>query len=232
MRRLQTLLCGAILAVFAAAPALANPVPADDMSIANGYEIYDLHCASCHGTRRLASDDQWYEPDPDQVEIDYEALIDQAQAAREAEEKRRFANIAARDGSGRWAEIPDPGNKANDADVRAQIMEELVAEIDREYGLDQEVEELDPFSTDYDLGEELGFDDYGTVEALPGAPDLSDPESFIHGIGEQALFTNIALGIGDGSLMPGYRLRLGSDEAVWDVVNYIQSLWAQQYRGQ
>lgn len=221
---LAFLFCGAV-----ALPASANPVPADDLSIANGYENYDLLCSGCHGTKVIAGDELWYEPDPYEEDIDYDALIDEVQEARERDEERRFANIARRDGSGRWAEIPDPGNKANDASVRAQIMEELVAEIDRQYGAEDETVELDPFSTDYDIGEDLGFDRYGELDALPDAPDLADPESFIYGTDEQALYDAIAKGIGSGTTMPGFRVRLGSDEAVWDIVNYIRSLWGSEW---
>lgn len=212
--------------LFPAAMSVANPVPADDLSIANGYEAYDLHCARCHGTKTIAEDELWYEPDEIQDDIDYEALIDQAQAARKEAEEKKFANIADRDGAGRWAELPDPGGKANDADVRAQIMAELVAQIDKEYGAQEEVEEIDPFGTDYDIGEELGFDDYGEEDAIAGAPDLADPEAYIYGTDELDLYNAIAKGVGNGSLMPGYLQRLGSEEAVWDIVNYIRSQWS------
>jgi len=219
------------LCIFSVSPALvsANPVPADDLSIASGYESYDRYCSSCHGTKLVAADELWYEPDPYEEEIDYDALIDEAQTARREAEERKFANIASRDGSGRWAELPDPGNQANEASVRAQIMEELVAEIDREYELRQEAEELDPFGTDYDIGEELGFDGIDEFDALPGAPDLADPEAFIYGTDEQTLFNSIAKGVGGGTSMPGFRARLGSEEAVWDLVNYIRSLWGPEW---
>lgn len=217
------------LGLLSAAPALANPVPADDLSIANGYEAYDMHCARCHGTKTVAEDELWYEPDAYEDDIDYEALIDEAQAAREEAQKKKFANIAARDGSGRWAELPDPGGKANDADVRAQIMADLVAQIDKEYGANEEVEELDPFSTDFDIGAELGFDDFGKDDAMPGAPDLADPEAYLYGTDERDLYRAITKGIGNGSLMPGFLNRLGSEEAVWDLVNYIRSQWGPEW---
>ena len=229
LRLFSHVLLPLVLSGLVVSPVSANPVPADDLSIANGFENYDQLCAGCHGTKVVAGDELWYEPDPYEEDIDYDALIDEVQEAREREEERRFANVARRDGSGRWAEIPDPGNKANEASVRAQIMEELVAEIDREYGTEDEVVELDPFSTDYDIGEDLGFDHYGELDALPDAPDLADPESFVYGTDEQSLYDAIAKGIGSGTTMPGFRARLGSDEAVWDIVNYIRSLWGPEW---
>lgn len=214
---------------FPAISAQANPVPADDLSIANGFESYDMHCARCHGTKTNAEEELWYQPDAVEDDIDYDALIDEAQAARKEAEEKKYANLSDRDGAGRWAELPDPGGQANEADVRAQIMEELVAQIDREYGVQEEPQELDPFGTDYDLGEELGFNEIGEVDALPGVPDLADPEAFIYGTEELQLFYTIANGVGAGSSMPGFRATLGSDEAVWDLVNYIRSLWASEW---
>lgn len=212
-----------------AALSYGNPVPSDDLSIANGYEAYDRHCAQCHGTKTLAEDELWYEPDNIQDDIDYEALIDQAQAARTEAQEEKYANISGRDGAGQWAELPDPGGKANDADVRAQIMAELVAEIDREYSAQVEQEEVDPFSTDYDIGEELGFNEIGEEDAIAGAPDLADPESFIYGTDEYDLYNAIAKGVGNASLMPGFLKELGSEEAVWDLVNFIRSQWADEW---
>lgn len=210
----------------AASPsAWANPVPADDLSIANGFEYYDEHCAQCHGTKAVNETEQWYEPEQGAEQIDFSALIDQAEEAR----KRKFANHVERDGAGRWAKLPDPGGKANDADQRAQIMAELVAEIDREYGLIEEVDEVDPFSTEYDIGEDLGFYSIDDDDRLPDATDLADPETFFYGTDELELFRSIAMGVGSESTMPAFRARLGSDEAVWDLVNYIRSLWPDEW---
>ena len=30
--------------------------------------------------------------------------------------------------------------------------------------------------------------------------------------------------------MPGWRTELGSDEAIWDLVNYIRSLWGEEWQ--
>ncbi|MFK7974788.1 MAG: cytochrome c [Halioglobus sp.] len=226
--RLRPLIFIAAL-ILPAVNSIANPVPADDLSIANGFEAYDLHCATCHGTKSMPEDEQWYEPDTFKDDIDYDALIDKAQAKRQASQKEKFANVSGRDGAGRWAELPDPGGKANDASVRAQIMADLVAEIEREYGTQVAEQELEEYSTEYDLAEELGFNDLGEDDAMPGAPDLADPESFIYGTDEYDLYNTIAKGVGSATLMPGFLSELGSEEAVWDLVNFIRSQWAEEW---
>ena len=84
---------------------------------------------------------------------------------------------------------------------------------------------------DYDdesfFDDEFGEDFYDDLERMPDATDLLDPESFVYGTSEIELFANIA--DGTGPTMPGFREVLGEEEAIWDIVNYIRSLWGENY---
>jgi mono/diheme cytochrome c family protein len=42
------------------------------------------------------------------------------------------------------------------------------------------------------------------------------------------MFNSIAYGAG-GAAMPGWQIELGSDEAIWDLVNYIRSYWGEEW---
>ena len=41
------------------------------------------------------------------------------------------------------------------------------------------------------------------------------------------MFNSIANGTGES--MPGWRIELGSDESIWDLVNYIRSFWSEDW---
>lgn len=223
----------AVLCTIGSSQSHANPVPADELSIANGAEYYAVHCAGCHGVQRDPIDDQWYEPDAYSEDYDFSGLVDEVEAAR------RKRDTLSNDETPEWAKLKDPGNQANDAAVRAEIMADLVSAIDAEYGYQGSPLGDDPllgdattgdiYGEDYDLAEDLGFNDVGDdgVIRAPGAGNLADPVSYFYGTDEQDLYR--AISVGTGQSMPGFLETLGSEEAVWDLVNYIRSLWGQEW---
>ena len=67
-----------------------------------------------------------------------------------------------------------------------------------------------------------GRDGRAQVDVISDATDLTDPEAYYSGSSEQEIFNSIANGA--GVAMPAWRTQLGSDESIWDVVNFIRSL--------
>jgi mono/diheme cytochrome c family protein len=212
-------------------PIRANPVPADEQSLTNGAEAYELYCAKCHGWGPVADTQDFYEFSEDEQPYDFSELLDEAEALRAAVESDESEDWP------EWAELPDPGDKANDADVRAEIMAELTGAIDEAYGtaevpLEPEFE-ASAFNTSESYhGEqpysgEDGFDEDDSFGRLPGATDLTDPGSYYYGISEENLYDSIANGT--GATMPGWSLELASEDSVWDLVNFIRSLWDEEW---
>lgn len=199
--------------------ALANPVPADELSLLSGADAFERYCTECHGWdpseqyQALYGDDPIDEPDP---------LFEPPPRAEPT-----GPDFTAPDEVDDWPEWagPPPEETDEDAQLRADILNDLVGAIDEVY--DEEpapdgwaVPAQEPQSVEELFGEET---DSELARSMAGATDLTDPVSFIYGTTETDLFFNIAHGTGVG--MPGFREELGSDEAVWDLVNYIRSLW-------
>jgi len=67
-----------------------------------------------------------------------------------------------------------------------------------------------------------GKDGRAQMDVISDATDLTDPEAYYSGSSEQEIFNSIANGA--GVAMPAWRSQLGSDDAVWDMVNFIRSL--------
>jgi mono/diheme cytochrome c family protein len=67
-----------------------------------------------------------------------------------------------------------------------------------------------------------GRDGRAQVDVISDATDLTDPEAYYSGSSEQEIFNSIANGA--GVAMPAWRTQLGTDDAIWDVVNFILSL--------
>ncbi|MFT4519159.1 MAG: mono/diheme cytochrome c family protein [Halioglobus sp.] len=200
----------------------ANPVPADELSLENGALSYEIYCAECHGSSPDDGGNEWYGTNEDDEEYDFTDLIEPDESE---------SDVIMDEDWPEWAELPDPGTKANDADVRRLIMEELVAEIDREYGEKEESTEVLEEETDLtypgyeDEDAQYGEqDDSGRIE---GATDLTDPDVFSYGTSEEDIFDSIANGT--GSSMKGWRAELGSEEAIWDLVNFIRSYWGEEW---
>ncbi len=70
-----------------------------------------------------------------------------------------------------------------------------------------------------------GQDGRAQLDVISDATDLTDPEAYYSGNSPQDIFNSVANGT--GVAMPGWRAQLGSDEAIWDLVNFIRSLWAE-----
>lgn len=214
---------------------LANPVPADEESLINGADLYEQYCAECHGWDIDATGSGLYATDEDDGLYDFNELVE-VPAELESEDSV--------DDWPEWAEMPDPGNKANPASVRAEIMAELTAAIDDAYGDDElvvdpggidsgeipgepdawEPDEEAPVN-DEDADVDPGDIDPGDVGRYPGAIDLADPEAYLLGTFDEDIYNSIAEG--SGPTMPGFVQELG-EEGVWDLVNYITSLWDEE----
>jgi hypothetical protein len=105
-----------------------------------------------------------------------------------------------------WARRPDP---------RARSKPAVAAETLNEAALIKETPATLP------RRDEPG--DSESFNRQPGATDLSDPQTFFYGTSEEEVFNSIAKGT--GAAMPGWRTDIGSEEDIWDVVNYIRSFW-------
>lgn len=206
--------------------AFASPVPADERSLLAGSDLYVLHCAECHGWAPMQRYNARFQDDDIIEEFDFSSLVEE-EYGESAEAGGKTVYIEDDDAWPEWAEFPDPGDRANDPDERLLIMEEMTRAIDDHYGTGEQDEVVpDVVEEDPDLAtdalENYVIDDGRT----PGAADLLRPELFLYGSGEYELFRVIAEG--NGVLMPGFRDRLDSEEAIWNLVNFLRSLWPQQ----
>ena len=71
-----------------------------------------------------------------------------------------------------------------------------------------------------------GRDGRAQVDVISDASNLTLPAEYYNGSTDQDLFNSIANGA--GVAMPGWRQAVGSDEAVWDLVHFVKSLWVEQ----
>lgn len=222
------------LALLLPAAARANPVPADDVSLLNGAESFERYCTECHGWDPSEQYQELYGEDP------VEGLDPAAQMRREAELEAELAAAEAlaaqEDDWPDWAG-PPPDVEDEDADLKAAMLNDLASAIDDVYGdeegpygyevLEQEILE-DVEATELGMEEDVfGEEPDAELARVPGATDLAAPDDYLYGTSETDLFRNIAYGT--GSSMPGFLSRLGSEEAVWDLVNYIRSLWGEDW---
>ena len=206
--------------------ALANPVPADELSLLNGADAFERYCTECHGWDPAEQYQALYSEDP----------IDESDPLFEPspEAERTEPDFAVPDADDDWPEWagPPPEESDEEAQFREDVLNDLAGAIDDVYG-----EELEPdgwaVPEDESFAGEDAMDSAGQLygagadselaRSTTGATDLTDPASYIYGTTETDLFFNIAHGT--GATMPGFREELGSDAAVWDLVNYIRSLW-------
>jgi mono/diheme cytochrome c family protein len=70
-----------------------------------------------------------------------------------------------------------------------------------------------------------GRDGRAQMDVISDATDLTMPGDYYSGSTEEEIYNSIANGA--GVAMPAWRPVVGSDEAVWDLVYYVKSLWAQ-----
>ena len=194
----------------------------------SGADAFERYCTECHGWdpaeqyQALYSEDPIDEPDP---------LFETSPEAEPTEPD--FTVPDADDDWPEWAG-PPPEESDEEAQFREDVLNDLAGAIDDVYG-----EELEPDGwasrrmsrlqgkTQWTPpGSCTGRGRTVSSRAARPAPRISPILSYIYGTTETDLFFNIAHGTGVG--MPGFREELGSDAAVWDLVNYIRSLWPER----
>ncbi|MCB1853789.1 MAG: c-type cytochrome [Halieaceae bacterium] len=68
-----------------------------------------------------------------------------------------------------------------------------------------------------------GRDGRAQVDVISDATDLTQPAYYYSGSTDQEIYNSIANGA--GVAMPAWRAKLGSDDAVWDLVYFVKTLW-------
>jgi mono/diheme cytochrome c family protein len=71
-----------------------------------------------------------------------------------------------------------------------------------------------------------GRDGRAQLDVISDATNLTLPADYYNGNTDEDMFNSIANGA--GVAMPAWRPVVGSDDAVWDLVYYVKSLWAEQ----
>jgi mono/diheme cytochrome c family protein len=71
-----------------------------------------------------------------------------------------------------------------------------------------------------------GRDGRAQLDVISDATDLTMPLDYYSGYSDQDIYNSIANGA--GVAMPAWRQAVGSDEAVWDLVYFVKSLWVEQ----
>ena len=210
------------------------------MSLLNGAAHFERYCTECHGWNPA---DQYTDPyDEDQLEGDDPLLELQSLSGPEDEDdkpKDLEQLLEEADQYDDWPEWADPRpqkTKSEEEELEAAILDDLLSAIDKVYEEEDEpygwnvIEDNYGGEEDEDEGRFAGSLEDGLkneLERKPGATDLLDPDSFAYGTTEVELFYNIAEGTGPA--MPGFRKALGEEEAVWDLINYIRSLWGEDW---
>jgi mono/diheme cytochrome c family protein len=201
------------LGLFGAPSVYANPVLATEQSLRNGAQLYELYCSECHGresTQRAAVLDDSANAANDAALIEI-ALGEKAPAASKPVEEEEWPE---------WARPRDP-DMAEEPDIETEVAGVITEAIEAVYAEEAESGPHDPADGLAAINRAGGF------SAPPGATDLSSPQTFFYGTTEDELFKSIANGT--GATMPAWRTELGSDEAVWDLVNYIRSFWGEEW---
>jgi len=199
-----TLLCTVCLGLPGPGPVHANPVYADEQSLNNGAQLYELHCSECHGRRAADLSSALQETGTTDPLKENSAMTATEPVAQ---------SPPVPDDWPAWAKRPNPAAVAvRKPDVTAEILNEVNAVIDKSYAT---------------ASKQPALKGAGVFNPIPGVNDLSDPATFYYGISEEELFDSIANGT--GAAMPGWRNRLDNEEAVWDLVNYIRSFWSEEW---
>jgi mono/diheme cytochrome c family protein len=73
-----------------------------------------------------------------------------------------------------------------------------------------------------------GADGKSQVDVIANATDLTDPEYWASGTTEGEVYRSIRDGAGDA--MPPFKDKVSKDEELWDMVNYVRSLWPESAR--
>ena len=75
-----------------------------------------------------------------------------------------------------------------------------------------------------------GMDGKAQVDVVADATDLTSPKVWRNGTTEGEIFKSIRDGAGTG--MPPFKFQIHQDEDLWNLVNYIRSLWPESMRPQ
>jgi mono/diheme cytochrome c family protein len=73
-----------------------------------------------------------------------------------------------------------------------------------------------------------GADGKSQVDVIANATDLTDPKAYKSGTSEGEIYRSIKNGAGDA--MPPFADRVSSEQELWDLVNYVRSLWPDSAR--
>jgi cbb3-type cytochrome c oxidase subunit III len=73
-----------------------------------------------------------------------------------------------------------------------------------------------------------GNDGKALIEVVANATDLTNPKVWKNGTAEGQIFRSIRDGA--GGAMPAFKGQIGQEEDVWNLVNFIHSLWPQDQR--
>ena len=68
-----------------------------------------------------------------------------------------------------------------------------------------------------------GKDGRALVDVISDATDLTDPEAYYSGTSDREIFTSIRDGAGVS--MPPWSFQIKDDKDIWNLVNYVRSLW-------
>jgi mono/diheme cytochrome c family protein len=73
-----------------------------------------------------------------------------------------------------------------------------------------------------------GPDGKATVDVVANATDLTSPKLYQNGFSEGEIFRSIR--DGQGASMPSFKSQVRSEEDIWNLVNFIRSLWPESMR--
>mgnify|MGYP003673827149 FL=1 len=192
----------------------ADVDPFDEESVNRGAQLYELYCSDCHGADTAFQYDELYDATEADASEDYAELVELVRGAA-----ARQPTVTVDEDWPEWAENPAP---EVEEDVRADVLGTVTRAIDSYHGAPLESETFDGFEGD------VSYRNADEFDPVPGATNLADPTAYFYGISEQELYDSIANGT--SAAMPGWEIELGGEDAVWDVVNYIRSLWGEEWR--
>jgi len=73
-----------------------------------------------------------------------------------------------------------------------------------------------------------GPDGKATVDVIADATDLTSPKDYRDGSSDGEIFRSIR--DGQSASMPAFKTQLSSEEDIWNLVNFIHSLWPESMR--
>ncbi len=73
-----------------------------------------------------------------------------------------------------------------------------------------------------------GADGKAQLDVVADATDLTEPAAYLSGSSPEEIFRSINEGA--GVAMPAFNWQLGGDPDIWNLVNYVRSLWPEGQR--